>query len=77
VTEFNVFAFESSYYKIYRRGINCEFFPRIITKFSFQYLIANIHARKNIQRNESAYNGPVLEGLIDKLMLLARFTVPH
>jgi hypothetical protein len=31
VTEFHVFAFESSYSKIYRRGINCELFPGIIT----------------------------------------------
>jgi len=37
----------------------------------------NIHVRKNIQRSKSTYNGPVLEGLIDKSMLLARCTVPH
>jgi len=39
--------------------------------------MANIPIRKNMQRRKSGYNGPVLEGLIDKLMLLARFTVPH
>jgi len=39
--------------------------------------MANIHVRKIIQRNKSAYKGPLLEGLVDKSMLLARFTVPH
>lgn len=39
--------------------------------------MANIHVHKNTQRSKSAYNGAVLEGLIDKLMLFARFTVPH
>jgi len=31
--------------------------------------MASIHVRKNIHGSKSTYNGPVLEGLIDKLTL--------